>query len=51
MCQKKECRMICYYELNDEGDKVFIHYDDLLKPIWIELTKDGVSLGNFFPTK
>lgn len=49
MCQRKDCRSICYYELDDDGNKVFIHYDDDGNPLWIELTKDGISLGSFFP--
>jgi hypothetical protein len=51
MCQKEECRMICYYELDDEGTKVYIHYDKHSNPIWIEYCRKGESLGEFYPKK
>lgn len=49
MCERHDCKMICIYELDDDGNKIFVHYDTDLKPLWIELTKDGVSLGTFYP--
>jgi hypothetical protein len=27
MCDKKSCKFISIIELNDEGEKIYIHYD------------------------
>jgi len=48
MCQLKDCQSICYYELDDYGTKVYIHYDKCYNPIWIEYCKNGVSLGEYW---
>ena len=36
MCQLKNCRYIEYYELDDYGSKVYIHFDDHYNPLWME---------------
>jgi len=51
MCQLKNCRYIEYYELDDHGSKVYIHFDDHYNPLWMEYVKNGESLGHFFPKK
>jgi hypothetical protein len=51
MCQLKNCRYIEYYELDDYGSKVYIHFDDHYNPLWIEYVKNGESLGHFYPKK
>lgn len=28
MCQKKSCKFINIIELNDEGEKVYLHYNE-----------------------
>ena len=49
MCQMLECKMICLYEVDDEGNKIIIHYDENWKPLWVELTKGDITLGSFYP--
>ena len=49
MCQLSKCRYIEYYELDDHGTKVYIHFDQNYNPLWIEYVKHGDSLGHFFP--
>lgn len=51
MCQKEECKSICYYELDDYGTKIYIHYDKMYNPIYIEYVKNGTSLGEYYPKK
>jgi hypothetical protein len=51
MCQQENCRFIEYYELDDHGTKIYIHFDKCFNPLWIEYVKRGESLGHFFPKK
>lgn len=51
MCQHKDCKAICIYELDDYGTKVYIHYDKYDTPIWIEYVKNDESLGEYHKKK
>jgi len=53
MCRLDNCKSICYYqlEMNSDGAKIYIHYDEKFNPIWIEYVKNNKSLGEFYPKK
>lgn len=51
MCRLDNCKSICYYQLesNNNGTKVYIHYDADFNPIWVEIVRNHKSLGEFYP--
>lgn len=51
MCQQENCKYIEYYELDDYGTKIYIHFDKNYNPLWMEYVKRGNSLGEFYPKK
>lgn len=49
MCQQENCKYIEYYELDQYGTKIYIHFDKCYNPLWMEYVKRGESLGEFYP--